>query len=538
MTPKNKPIMLCILDGWGLSDNPVANAVTLGNTPNFDRIWNSCPHTTLSASGNDVGLQPGVFGNSEVGHLNIGAGRVVWQDSLLIDREIDSGEFFRNEAIRASMAHAKTNDTNFHLMGLVSDGSVHSSETHIMALIDMAKREGLRSNQVFLHVFTDGRDTPPRSAETYLNRVLDQMKNIGVGRIASVIGRYYAMDRDNRWERVQEAYDCLTQGKGHVASNAITAVKEAYARGENDEFIHATAIEENGEILPRISDNDAVLFFNYRSDRGRQLTQAFTDEEFDRSLKEVSQEPGAAAADHPPIVTKFRRDVWPRTNFTTMTRYSDALPCPIAFEPRPQRDGLGETASKAGLKQLRIAETEKYPHVTYFFSGGIETPWEGEDRVLVSSPKIATYDLQPAMSSWEVTQKVVAAIDSEKYDLIVLNYANPDMVGHTGILEAAIESVEASDKGLGEILKSIEHVGGVLLVIADHGNCEQMLDYVTGEPHTAHTTNPVPCILVGANQSSTRLRAGGRLADVSPTLLELLGVPQPAAMTGQSLIEK
>lgn len=535
MTPK--PVMLCILDGWGLSDNPVANAVTMGNTPNFDRIWNNCPHTTLSAHGNDVGLQPGVFGNSEVGHLNIGAGRVVWQDSLLIDREIDSGEFFKNEHIRASMTHAKSNNTNFHLIGLVSDGSVHSSETHILALIDMAAREGLQPNQVLLHAFTDGRDTPPQSAEIYLNRVLDQMKNIGVGRVASVIGRYYAMDRDNRWERVQEAYDCLTNGKGHVATDAIAAIKEAYARGENDEFIHATCVEENGAILPRIADNDAVLFFNYRSDRGRQLVQAFIDEDFDKHLREESQQPGAHDAEKTPIVTKFRREVWPRVHFTTMTRYSSELKCPIAFEPRPQRDGLGETVSKAGLKQLRIAETEKYPHVTYFFSGGVEEPWQGEDRVLVPSPKVATYDLQPAMSSWEVTQKVVAEIKSEKYDLIVLNYANPDMVGHTGVLEAAIESVEATDKGLGEILKAIEEVGGVLLVIADHGNCEQMLDYKTGEPHTAHTTNPVPCILFGANTSSTRLRNGGKLADVSPTLLALLEAEQPAAMTGQSLIE-
>ncbi len=377
--------MLCILDGWGLSENPVANAVTMANTPHFDRIWNSFPHTTLSAHGPDVGLQPGVFGNSEVGHLNIGAGRIVWQDSLLIDREIDSGEFFKNQHIRASMAHAKTNNTNFHLMGLVSDGSVHSSETHILALIDMAAREGLRADQVLLHAFTDGRDTPPQSAQIYLNRVLEQMKTIGVGRVASVIGRYYAMDRDNRWERVQEAFDCLTSGAGHVAPDAISAITQAYARGENDEFIHATAIEENGAILPRIADNDAVLFFNYRSDRARELTQAFLSDDF----------------------SSMPRQSRPRVHFTTMTSYFDARVCPIAFEPRPQRDGLGETVSNAGLKQLRIAETEKYPHVTFFFSGGVEEPWAGEDRVLVPSPKhVKTYDELPAMTSVSVTWSV------------------------------------------------------------------------------------------------------------------------------------
>jgi 2,3-bisphosphoglycerate-independent phosphoglycerate mutase len=530
--------MLCILDGWGLSDNPVANAVTMGNTPNFDRLWNTCPHTQLSASGQDVGLQPGIFGNSEVGHLNIGAGRIVWQDSLIIDQAIGDGSFFENETLLAAMRHAKESNTRLHLMGLVSNGSVHSSETHYFALLEMAAREGLRADQVLVHAFTDGRDTAPRSARLYIGRLLEQMVRTGVGAVASVIGRYYAMDRDNRWERVQLAYDCLTQGKGFVARDAIDAVEQAYARDENDEFIHATVVlDAAGQPRPRIADNDAVLFFNYRSDRGRQLAQTFIDPKFDAHLREESQQPGSAEADHPPTVTKFLRAVVPSTHFATMTRYAATLQCPIAFEPRPQRDGLGETVAKAGKTQLRIAETEKYPHVTYFFSGGLEIPWDGEERILVNSPKVATYDLQPQMSAPEVTAKVTAAIRSNAFDLIVLNYANPDMVGHTGILEAAIAAVEEIDRGLGEVLQAIDEVGGALLVIADHGNCEQMVNYETGEPHTAHTTNPVPCILYGKGCQNAKLRSGGRLADVSPTLLTLMQVEQPPAMTGINLLQ-
>jgi 2,3-bisphosphoglycerate-independent phosphoglycerate mutase len=536
VTPR--PVMLCILDGWGLSEIEEGNAVALGNTPSFDRLWNNHPHTTLRADGQHVGLQPGVFGNSEVGHLNIGAGRIVWQDSLIIDQAIGDGSFFENETLLAAMRHAKTNNTKLHLMGLVSNGSVHSSESHYFALLEMAAREGLSAEQVVFHVFTDGRDTPPRSAKTHVGRLLAQMQKTGVGSVASVIGRYWAMDRDNRWERVQEAYDCLTQGKGHVASDTMSAIEEAYARDENDEFIKATVIlDKDGNPRPRIQNNDAVLFFNYRSDRGRQLASCFVDKDFDAHLREKSEQPGTEGA-AAPTVTKFLRAVYPSTHFATMTRYSDKLECPIAFEPRPQRDGLGETASKHGKTQLRIAETEKYPHVTYFFSGGLETPWNGEERILVNSPKVATYDLQPEMSAPEVTQKVTEAIRSKKFDLIILNYANPDMVGHTGFLEAAIKSVETVDQGLGEITRAIDEVGGTLVVIADHGNCEQMIDYVTREPHTAHTTNPVPCILYGKDSDGARLRDGGRLADVAPTILDLMNVPQPDAMTGISLLRE
>jgi 2,3-bisphosphoglycerate-independent phosphoglycerate mutase len=531
--------MLTILDGWGLSDNPQANAVTLARTPNFDRLWSTCQKTQLKASGGDVGLQPGVFGNSEVGHLNIGAGRIVWQDSLIIDRAIDDGSFFENETLLRAMRHAKKHNTRLHLIGLISNGSVHSSETHYFALLKLAAREGFHGDEVLVHAFTDGRDTPPRSAQGFVGRLLAQMQQTGVGAIASVIGRYFAMDRDNRWERVREAYECMTEGKGHIAPDAVTAIEAGYARGENDEFIAATAIQDaSGNLRPRIADGDAVIFFNYRSDRGRQLAQVFIDADFDKELREESEQPGAHDAEKTPIVTKFRREVWPHVHFATMTRYAATLQCPIAFEPRPQREGLGETVSKAGRSQLRIAETEKYPHVTYFFSGGAEEPWDFEQRVLVPSPKVATYDLQPEMSEAVVTHQVVKAIRSRDFDLIVLNYANPDMVGHTGILEAAIKAVEAVDLGLGKVMDAIEDVGGALLVIADHGNCEQMMDYETGEPHTAHTTNPVPCILFGRGMENRKLRDGGRLADVAPTILQLMDVDQPAAMTGISLLHE
>lgn len=527
-----RPVMLCILDGWGLSDRRDYNAVALGNTPNFDRIWSECPHTQLTAHGVDVGLPAGVMGNSEVGHLNIGAGRIVWQDSSLIDNEIRTGDFFSNEVLLSAMRHAKEQGTRVHLMGLVSDGNVHSSEGHYLSLLDMAAREGLKGDQVVFHVYTDGRDTSPRSAEKYVATLEEQMQKTGAGMVGSVIGRYYAMDRDNRWERVQTAYDCLTQGKGQTASSAQEAIRAAYERGENDEFIQATIIEGT----PHISDNDAVIFFNYRSDRGRQLTQAFIDESFDVHLREPSEQPGATGADDVPVVKHFRREVWPHTYFVTMTQYAKMLDVPYAFGPRPQYDGLGETVGKAGKTQLRIAETEKYPHVTYFFSGGLELPWPGEERIMISSPKVATYDLQPEMSAPEVIEKVTGAIRSGHFDAVILNFANPDMVGHTGILEAAIKAVETIDGGLGEVIKAVDETGGALLVIADHGNCEQMIDYETGKPHTAHTTNPVPCILVGAGFEKATLRSGGRLADVSPTLLDLMGLEKPAAMTGISLL--
>ncbi|PQV64175.1 phosphoglycerate mutase [Abditibacterium utsteinense] len=526
--PTPRPVMLAILDGYGLSDNPVANAVALAQNPNFKRLWNDFPHTQLTAHGTDVGLPPGVMGNSEVGHLNIGAGRIVFQDSSLIDNSIATGDFFGNETLLEAISKVKTANSRLHLIGLTSNGNVHASEGHYFALLEMAARHDLLGDKVCFHAFTDGRDTPPDSGIGYVSRLLEQMMKTGVGCVASIVGRYYAMDRDKRWPRVKLAYECLTSGIGHQSPDAISALKSAYARGETDEFVGATVIlDESGNPRPRIQSGDAVVFFNYRSDRGRELMQVFLDPTFDQNLPANPEDHERA-----PFVRKVRPEVF----FASMTRYSENQSAPYAFGPRPQRDGLGETLGKAGKTQLRVAETEKYPHVTFFFSGGMETPWPGEERILVNSPDVATYDLQPEMSAPEVTEKVVSAILSQKFDAIILNFAQTDMVGHTGSLEAAIKSVESADAGLGEVMRAIEEVGGALLVIADHGNVEQMLDYKTGKPHTAHTTNPVPCILFGAGFENAKLRNGGRLADIAPTLLDLMGLEKPAAMTGVSLL--
>ena len=521
--------MLVILDGFGLSEDVRANAVALARKPNFDRLWNSCPRTRMIASGEDVGLPAGVMGNSEVGHLNIGAGRIVFQDSSLIDNSVATGDFFSNEVFLEAIAHVQKNGSRLHLMGLTSDGGVHASEGHYFALLELASRHGLKGAKVVVHAFTDGRDTPPQSGRAFIARLLEQMVVTGTGCIGSVIGRYYAMDRDTRWPRVKQAFECLTQGHGHVAPDAIMAVQQAYDRGETDEFIGATAVSApDGTLRPRIENGDAVVFWNYRSDRGRELMQVFLDPDFDRDLP-------TQAEDHERA--RFKREKVPDVFFATMTRYQESQTAPYAFGPRPQNDGLGETVSKAGKTQLRIAETEKYPHVTFFFSGGMETPWPGEERILVKSPDVPTYDLQPEMSAPEVTEKVVAAILSQKFDLIILNYAQTDMVGHTGVLEAAIRAVESADNGLGQIIPAIERAGGNLLAIADHGNCEQEFDFELNVPHTAHTTNLVPCVLFGKGTESATLRDGGRLADVAPTLLQLMGVPQPAAMTGHSLLQ-
>ena len=522
-----RPVMLTILDGWGLSDFPENNAVAQAHTPNFDRLMRG-PHTQLVAHGVDVGLPPGVMGNSEVGHLNIGAGRIVFQDSSLIDQSIRTGEFFDNENLLAAIQKVKENDGRLHLLGLTSNGNVHASEGHYFALLEMAARHGLTGDRVVFHVFTDGRDTPPQSGLGYVSRLLEQMMKTGTGCIGSVVGRYYAMDRDTRWPRVEQAYELLTQGIGYSAPDAISAIQSAYERGETDEFIGATVVlDREGNPRPRILDGDAVIFFNYRSDRGRELTDVFLDPDFDKDLPAVAPDPERAP---------FVRAVRPIVLWTTMTRYSEDQSAPYAFGPRPQRDGLGETVAKAGKTQLRIAETEKYPHVTFFFSGGLETPWHGEERSLVNSPDVATYDLQPEMSEPEVARRVTDAIESGELDLIVLNFANPDMVGHTGILSAAVAACEATDEGLGMVMDAIERAKGALIVIADHGNCEVMVDPITGEPHTAHTTNPVPCALWGHFPDGAKLRGGGRLADIAPTLLDLMKLQKPAAMTGVSLL--
>ena len=526
-TTTPRPVMLTILDGWGLSDSAENNAVAQANTPNFDRLMRG-PHTQLVAHGVDVGLPPGVMGNSEVGHLNIGAGRIVFQDSSLIDQSIRTNEFFENENLLAAIQKVKENNSRLHLLGLTSNGNVHASEGHYFALLEMAARHGLTGDKVVFHVFTDGRDTPPQSGLGYVSRLLEQMMKTGCGCVGSIIGRYFAMDRDTRWPRVKQAYELLTQGIGHSAPDAISAIKAAYERGETDEFIGATVVlDRDGNPRPRILDGDAVIFFNYRSDRGRELTDVFLDPDFDADLPATPLDLERAP---------FVRNVRPNVLWTTMTRYAESQTAPYAFGPRPQRDGLGETVAKAGRTQLRIAETEKYPHVTFFFSGGMETPWTGEERSLVNSPDVATYDLQPEMSEPEVAETVKYAIESGNLDLIILNFANPDMVGHTGILSAAIEAVEATDEGLGFVMDAIEKVGGALIVIADHGNCEVMVDPVTGKPHTAHTTNPVPCALWGHFPDGAVLRGGGRLADIAPTLLDLMNIEKPTAMTGISLL--
>lgn len=508
-------VALIILDGWGLSPNREANAIALAKTPTFDQLWQTYPHTQLCASGEDVGLPPGIMGNSEVGHLNLGAGRVVHQEVTRINHAIQDGRFFSNPVFTALLEKTLASGGRLHLMGLTSDGLVHSAEAHYLALLDLAKQAGFAGDCVFFHAFLDGRDTPPQSAPGYLSTLQEKMAATGTGRIASVSGRYYAMDRDNRWERVQKAYDAFTIGKGNHAASVEEAVNNAYARGETDEFVLPTVLLEQGEPVGMVKDGDGVILFNYRADRGRELLRALTDKDF----------------------TGFTRTAFPRAAVISMTQYDASLPTPFAFYPPEElRHLLGGTISAHGKRQLRVAETEKYPHVTYFFNGGNETPFTGENRVMVPSPKwVATYDEQPEMSAPAVAWKVVYALQKSTSDFILINFANPDMVGHTGSLRAAIHAVEAVDWGLGCLIAAIRTAGGRAIVTADHGNAEQMVDPETGKPHTAHTTNPVPLILVDDDARGVRLREGGRLADVGPTVLALMGLPNPEEMTGQDL---
>ena len=514
MTSRRTPLLLCVLDGFGEAAPGPGNAITVAAPRSWLELRQKWPTTLLQASGEDVGLPCGLMGNSEVGHLNIGAGRVVYQEITRIDREIREGRFQQNAALRSAIDHAVKQKSALHLFGLVSDGGVHSSDQHLQALLQMAKAGGLTGDQVVLHAFLDGRDTPPRSAQHYLAAVEGWMAQLGVGRIGTVVGRYYAMDRDKRWERVQRAYDALTLGQGHTAATAQAAVAAAYARNEGDEFVLPTVIgsPDHG----RVRSGDAVIFFNYRTDRARQLTDAFVGADFQG----------------------FPRTSVPKLHFVTMTRYRDDLPCPVAFSPQSLAGIFPEVVSKAGMRQLRIAETEKYAHVTFFFSGGEEKEYPGERRVLVPSPKVATYDLQPEMSAADVTRLAKEAILSGKYGLVVVNYANPDMVGHTGSLPATVKAVEATDRGVGELLAALDQVGGRALVCADHGNAEQMWDPTVNGPHTAHTLNLVEVFVVGKDFAAgrTKLRTGGRLADLAPTALALMSLPKPAEMTGESLI--
>jgi 2,3-bisphosphoglycerate-independent phosphoglycerate mutase len=507
--------MLIILDGWGLRAGQDANAVALARKPVFDRLWRTCPHTMLRASGREVGLPDGQMGNSEVGHLTIGSGRILLQDITRIDEAIASGDFFENPVLIAAFERAKAEVTEdghpaaMHLLGLLSDGGVHSHMRHAFALLELARR--LRFPNVFVHAFTDGRDASPTSGAADVRELLRVERETGVGSLATVVGRYYAMDRDRRWPRTKIAYDTVTRRVGTRTDDPVASIEENYERGVTDEFLKPLICGPTGAIRP----GDGVIFFNFRADRARQLIRALAEPVFTH-FPRTSAGPG-------------KGDLVVR-NLVTMSRYLDDLPAPVAFPRLDVNDGFGEVVARAGLRQVRAAETEKYAHVTYFFNGGVEDPWPGEDRLLVPSPKVATYDLWPEMSAPEVTERLIGHIQSERPDLIVLNYANPDMVGHTGNLEAAIAAVEATDRQLGRLLDSFP---GVALIIADHGNAETMRE-PDGTPHTAHTTNPVPCILVGAG-AGVELRSGGGLTDVAPTLLGLLGLEQPAAMTGRDL---
>ena len=503
-----------ILDGYGLNDKCEANAVCEGKTPIMDQLMSQCPFVKGAASGLAVGLPEGQMGNSEVGHMNMGAGRVVYQELTRITKEIEEGEFFENEALLAAVKNAKENDSAIHFMGLLSDGGVHSHNTHLYALLELAKREGLK--KVYVHCFLDGRDTPPASGKEYIEQLQAKMKEIGVGQIGVVSGRYYAMDRDNRWDRVEKAYLALTKGEGIKAADAAEAVQASYDSDKTDEFVLPTVMERDGKPVTTVQDKDSVVFFNFRPDRAREITRAFCADDFDG----------------------FDREKRLDLTFVCFTEYDETIPNKmVAFHKVSITNTFGEFLAAHHMKQARIAETEKYAHVTFFFNGGVEEPNEGEDRILVKSPKVATYDLKPEMSAYEVCDKLVEAIRSLKYDVIIINFANPDMVGHTGVENAAIKAIEAVDECVGRAVDAIKEVDGQMFICADHGNAEQLVDYETGEPFTAHTTNPVPFILVNADPAYT-LREGGRLADIVPTLIELMGLEQPKEMTGKSLLVK
>ena len=508
-----KPTVLMILDGYGLNDKCEHNAVCEAKTPIMDQLMSQCPYVKGQASGLAVGLPDGQMGNSEVGHLNMGAGRVVYQELTRITKAIQDGDFFENEELVKAVENAKANNSALHLFGLLSDGGVHSHITHVFGLLELAKRKGLE--KVYVHCFLDGRDTPPASGKSYVEQLQAKMDEIGVGEIGVISGRYYAMDRDNRWDRVELAYKALTKGEGVEGTDAAEAVQASYDAEKTDEFVLPTVLKKDGKPVATIQDKDSVIFFNFRPDRARELTRAFCADEFTGFERKGGKLP---------------------LTYVCFKDYDESIPNKIiAFKKQEIKNTLGEYLAANGLKQLRTAETEKYAHVTFFFNGGVEEPNKDEDRVLVKSPAVATYDLQPEMSAPEVSEKLNAAIRSGKYDVIIINFANPDMVGHTGVIPAAVKAVETVDQCVGTAVEAIKEVDGVLFICADHGNAEQMIDYKTKAPHTAHTTNPVPFILVNYDDS-IKLREGGCLADIAPTLLEIMGLPQPEEMTGKSLI--
>jgi 2,3-bisphosphoglycerate-independent phosphoglycerate mutase len=507
---------LVILDGFGLSDVKEGNAIYKANTPNLDKYWNEYPHTSILASGLDVGLPKGQMGNSEVGHLNIGAGRIVYQDFTRISKSIEDGSFFTNKALLRAIKNVKEHGSKLHVMGLVSDGGVHSHMEHLYALVELAKSHGL--SQVYIHCFMDGRDVPPASGKSFIENLEEKLHQYQFGKIATVMGRYYAMDRDKRWERTKRAYDALVLGEGEFSNTAVEAMEESYKFRITDEFVLPTVVLENEKPVTTIGANDSIIFFNFRPDRARQITRSFIEKDFTEFVRGKGYFP---------------------VYFVSMTQYDETFTnIHVAYGPETLTNTFGEYISKLGKKQLRIAETEKYAHVTFFFNGGVEHPNENEDRVLISSPKVPTYDQKPSMSALEVTDKVEKRIASGKYHVIILNYANCDMVGHTGIMDAAVEAVETVDKCVGRVVEAIRSAGGKVIVTADHGNADQMVDFTTGQPHTAHTSNPVPFILIDDTQKDAVLRKDGRLADIIPTLLELMGLDKPEEMTGTTLIDK
>ena len=508
-----KPTVLLILDGYGERKEKDGNAIALANTPVMDKLKKEFPYVEGQASGLFVGLPDGQMGNSEVGHMNMGAGRIVYQELTRITKAIEDGDFFENKALKEAVEHCKKGNSALHFMGLVSSGGVHSHIGHIYGLLELAKREGLK--KVYLHAFLDGRDTPPDSGKSFLMDVEKKMQELGVGEIATISGRYYAMDRDKNYDRVEKAYRAMVDGTGEKASSVEEAIDASYAKKVYDEFVLPTVIEKDGAVHT-VSDGDAMIFFNFRPDRAREICHAFCDDEFNF----------------------FNRGARKKVFFVCFTDYDPTIPNKrVAFEKEEIHNTLGEVVSNLGKNQLRIAETEKYAHVTFFFNGGKEEPYENEDRILVPSPKeVPTYDLKPEMSCYTVTEKLTEAIRSGKYDLVVANFANPDMVGHTGVLSAAIKAIEVVDECMGKVVDAVESMHGNLFILADHGNADIMIDEKTGEPYTAHTTNPVPFILVSDERH--KLREGGCLADIAPTLLELMGIPQPKEMTGKSLLEK
>ncbi|MBS4537767.1 2,3-bisphosphoglycerate-independent phosphoglycerate mutase [Clostridium sp. D2Q-11] len=508
----NKLAAIIVLDGWGLGEDYKGNATKIANTPNFDLLMEKYPNTTLTASGEEVGLPSGQMGNSEVGHLNIGAGRIIYQEFTRINKSIRDGSFYEKEEFNQAIDKAKANNKKLHLLGLFSHGGVHSHSSHVYALLELAKKKDF--NEVYIHCFLDGRDVPPKSAINDIEELEEKIAEIGVGKIATISGRYYAMDRDKRWERTEKAYNAMLLGEGLEASSGKEAIENSYNDNVTDEFIVPTVIKKNGNPIATIDENDSIIFYNFRPDRARQITRAIVDESFEG----------------------FNRSKKVDTEYVTMTQYDKTINnVKVTFKPQSYKNTLGEYISSKGMRQLRIAETEKYAHVTFFFNGGVETPNPGEDRVLIPSPKVATYDLQPEMSIYEVKDEVIGRLKKEDYNLLVLNFANPDMVGHTGDIEATVKALEAVDECLGEVVDEIIRQDGRILITADHGNSEEMRDTDTGAKLTAHTTNKVPCITVGAG--NVKLREG-ILADISPTILDMIGEDIPQEMTGKSIILK